>query len=169
MLTVITGAPCAGKSTYARQYAMAGDIIIDFDAIAQALGSPVSHGHDHHIAETAAAAWSAAIERAIEWHGRGHRAWIVDTSPTDFRRRRYERAGARIVTVTADRAELHRRADAERPTSWHAQIDQFLDKADPAPLARTAWLRWPPRRSSSPAPCSTAPPSRPPPSSPPPW
>jgi predicted kinase len=31
MLTVVTGPPCAGKTTYVRNNAKPGDIIIDFD------------------------------------------------------------------------------------------------------------------------------------------
>jgi hypothetical protein len=44
-------------------------------------------------------------------------------------------------------AELHRRADTERPPHWHAQIDQWLDtggapqyaKAELAPRPSTRW------------------------------
>ena len=142
MLTVITGPPCGGKSTYAAQHAMPGDIVIDFDLIAQALGSRVTHGHEKHVTEVAAAAWSAAIIRAIDEHARGRRVWIVDTSPTPYRLRRYGAAGARTVTCTASRDELHRRADAGRPPSWHHRIDQHLDsprRPDPAARARTVW------------------------------
>ena len=140
MLTVITGAPCAGKSTYAQQHAMPGDIIIDYDLIAQALGSPATHGHEPHTVEVAAAAWSAAIDRALKEHARGCRAWIIDTAPIAYRRRRYTETGARIVHLTADRDELHRRADAGRPPTWHNRIDQYLDSSnDPAPRAKTNW------------------------------
>jgi hypothetical protein len=140
MLTVITGPPCGGKSTYARAHAKPGDIVLDFDTIAQALGSPATHDHDKHIAEVAAAAWSAAIERAIREHRKGCRAWIVDTAPTSYRRRLYTEAGARTVTCTADRDELHRRADDTRPPSWHHRIDQYLDNGrEPAARPRTAW------------------------------
>ena len=147
MLTVVTGPPCGGKSTYAREHARTGDIVIDFDAIAQALGSPVTHGHEKPVSEVAAAAWSTAILRALDEHARGARVWIVDSSPTAYRRRRYTEAAARMVTCTADRDELHRRADESRPPSWHRRIDQYLDAGrEPAPRARTAWL-WRPTTS----------------------
>jgi hypothetical protein len=139
MLTVITGPPCGGKSTYASAHAMPGDIVIDFDLIAQALGSPVTHGHEKHIAEVAAAAWSTAITRALE-DVKSRQVWIVDTSPTAYRLRRYYEARARTVICTADRDELHRRAEGTRPPSWHQRIDQHLDSSrEPAPLPRTAW------------------------------
>lgn len=138
-LTVITGPPCAGKTTYARQHALPGDITVDFDAIAQALGSPVSHGHDSHLAEVAAAAWSAAIREALRRLGR-HRTWIIDSKPSPWRCGEYDRAGARYVRLTAAAAELHRRADAAgRPAAWHARIDQFLAGHDPQPRTVTRW------------------------------
>ncbi len=152
MITVITGPPCSGKTTYARQHARPGDIIIDFDDIAQALGSPVRHGHADELARVAIAARSAAIKTAIDAGRRGVRAWIVDMAPTSARRRQYEQAGARIVTLTAGRDELHRRAGAERPPRWHNLIDQWLDSggkpvpppwlepdSEPRPHGRTRW------------------------------
>ena len=129
----------SGKTTYARQHAKPGDIIIDFDLIAQALGSPVGHGHDLAIAETAAAAWDAAIRRAVDWSRRGCRVWLVDSAPAGYRQELYTRAGARLVHLAASREELHRRASQDRPASWHARIDTFLDGKDPQPRTATRW------------------------------
>jgi hypothetical protein len=126
MLTVITGPPCSGKTTYLHQHALPGDIKIDFDDLAQALGSAVRHGHGEEIRRVTIAARSAAIEAAIQAHRRGARAWVVDMAPPPRRLGQYERAGARLVTLTADPETLHARASQERPLTWHALIDQWL-------------------------------------------
>ena len=142
MLTIITGAPCSGKSTYARQYAKPDDIVVDFDHIAQALGSQVSHGHTDPTATVASRAWYAAVCEAIAQHRKGYRAWIIDTAPNENRRRQYEAAGARFLTYTAEPGELHRRAAEDRPPSWHHRIDQWLasqGRHDPQPRPRTRW------------------------------
>jgi AAA domain len=140
MLTVVTGPPCSGKSTYVRQHARPGDIIVDFDLIAQALGSPVSHGHDGQLREVAAAAWAGAVRGAITQHQAGRRAWIVDARPRPYRSEQYRQAGARIVRLEAEAAELHRRADeAGRPAGWHQRIDQYLANDDPQPRTVTRW------------------------------
>jgi predicted kinase len=141
MLTVVTGPPCVGKTTYVQQHALPGHIVVDFDALAQALGSPVSHGHDHPIWKTTADARDAAIRTAVECHRQGATAWIIDSRPTPAARRRYLEAGGRIVDLTAPAAELHRRADAAgRPAAWHHRIDQFLaSTADAALQTRTTW------------------------------
>lgn len=144
MLTVVTGPPCSGKTTYVQQHAMPGDIVIDFDLIAQALGSPAAHGHDDHIAAVAAEARHAAIAEAITWHRKGRRVWVTDTDPGERRRAQYRIAGARTVTCTASRDELHRRAGESRPAAWHGRIDDWLARhaagpADPVPQPRTTW------------------------------
>ena len=156
MLTVITGPPCSGKTTYLRQHRMPGDITIDFDDLAQTLGSPVHHGHSDDIRRVTIAARSAAIRAAIEAHQRGTRVWIVDMAPSQTRLDQYKRAGARMVKLSADREILHARADAERPPNWHNLIDQWLDSGgqpvlppwhtkpgrdggDPEPRTATHW------------------------------
>lgn len=141
MLTVITGPPCSGKTTYIRQRAKPGDITVDFDAIAQALGSPVSHGHDRAIWKVAIEARTAAIKAAVGQHQQGATAWIIDSRPTQATRRHYLDAGARIVSLSATAGELHRRADQDgRPAAWHSRIDEFLAGTDVALQPRTAWL-----------------------------
>lgn len=127
MLTVITGPPCAGKTTYLHEHATPGDITIDFDQLAQALGSPVTHGHDpsHHFVTIAAR--NAAIAEAITWHRRGTPVWIIDASPPAARLRQYTAADAGFVRLTAPTSELYRRATAaDRPREWRDRIDQWI-------------------------------------------
>ena len=139
MLTVITGPPCSGKTTYVAQHAKPGHITVDFDTLAQALGSPVTHGHARPVWKVAIDARDAAITAAIGRHRQGATAWIIDSRPTPAARRRYLEAGARIVDLTAPAEELHRRADqAGRPPEWHQRIDQFL-AGRPQMQARTTW------------------------------
>lgn len=127
MLTVVTGPPCSGKTTHVHQRAQPGDIVVDYDQLAQALGSPHSHDHPHDVAAVTRAARDAAVKAALAAHRRGATVWIIDTDPPTARRRTYHRAGATLITLTADRAELHRRAhQAGRPRRWHAVIDEWL-------------------------------------------
>lgn len=126
MLTVITGPPCSGKTTYARQHAVPGDVVIDFDDLAQALGSTSTHDHDPLLREITAGAWAAAVNRAVRNHHR-LRVWVIDSNPLPARRKEYDQAGARYVELAAEPAELHRRAEQDgRSRRWHAVIDQWL-------------------------------------------
>lgn len=134
MLTVVTGPPCAGKTTHVHANAKPGDIVIDYDTLAVALGSPDSHDHPGAVAYTAKAARQAAIRAAIGCHRKGARVWVIDTDPTPHRLHQYRKAGAKIVTLVTDRDELHRRAtDDGRPAEWHASIDRWLTAHGDAP------------------------------------
>lgn len=122
MLTIVTGPPCSGKSVYVREHAQPGDIVIDFDTIAAALGSPVTHGHDPVFLTVATVARRAAIEVVLA--GIDRPAWIIDSKLHPMRKRMYAAAGAHFVTMSVARAELHRRAHAAgRPDICHELID----------------------------------------------
>jgi len=122
------GAPCSGKSTYVREHAAAGDIVIDFDVLAQALGSGDPHDHPKHIRMVAIDMRRTAINSAVQQHLGGATVWIVDINPGD-RMALYKRVGAQFVTMTAPLEELHARAAAERPERWHQLIDEHQAKA----------------------------------------
>lgn len=122
MITVVTGPPCSGKSTYVRNNAKPGDIVIDFDTMAQAFGSPTPHDHSaatRHVTIMARrAAIAAALTVSVD-------VWIVDCNISPDRMVAYRGRGARIVTLRVDAGELHRRAGAERPKLWHRLIDEW--------------------------------------------
>ena len=75
MIHVVTGAPCSGKTTYVHEHAKAGDIIIDFDAIATALGAE-PYEAEGNIFTAAVKARLAAIDAALTCDGD---SWIIDT------------------------------------------------------------------------------------------
>ncbi len=149
MLTVVTGPPCSGKSTYAREHHRPGEILIDFDTLAQALGSPTPHDHPDPVRWVTIAARRAAINSAIIQHERGATVWVVHTRISEQEMRRYVQAGAEIVTLEVDQAELHQRAASQRPERWHRLIDEWQPEAPPrapkpawSPDAQTRRGRW---------------------------
>lgn len=149
MLTVVTGPPCSGKSTYAREHHKPGEILIDFDTLAQALGSPTPHDHPDPVRWVTIAARRAAINSAIIQHERGATVWIVHTRISEQEMRRYTQAGAEVITLEVDQAELHQRAATQRPERWHRLIDEWKPEAPPrvpkpawSPDAQTRRGRW---------------------------
>lgn len=137
MLTVVTGPPCSGKSSYVRQHARSGDIVVDFDLIAQTLGSPVGHGHGSRHVHVTIAAWRAAVTAAIRAHGWGHIVWIVDSQPSQRRATEYRKAGARVVQLHAEPDELRERARRDgRPRDTFDRIGQW---AGPTPARSRRW------------------------------
>ena len=127
MIHVVIGAPCAGKSTYVRENAKSGDVIVDYDAIAKALGAD-GHLPDGDIKQAAFAARKSVIDYCIK---SGCEAWIIHTSPTDEQREAYEKANAEFIELDTDLETcLQRAADDDRPPGTEQIIrDYFAAKA----------------------------------------
>lgn len=118
-VTLVIGPPCAGKTSYVSEHAQPGDLIVDTDALAQALGSPAAHGHDDALITFVIEARDAILAR-LRRGGQVRHAWIVTT--------RHDMAlpGAHVVTLDTSATECHRRARAAgRPAQWHDLIDTW--------------------------------------------
>lgn len=117
MITVVAGPPCGGKTTYVNTHHAPGAVIVDFDALAVALGSETFHDHTPEHVPATRAARAAAIETVLaDQPARG--AWIVDTAPTRSMLARYRRAGAHLVVVDPGLDECLRRAELDGRPDW---------------------------------------------------
>lgn len=118
----MSGPPLAGKTSHVQQHKADGDLVVDWDALAVALGSPVSHGHDDRLRPFVAAARDAVYQRI----GRGYdgHVWIVTSDPAATR----VWVGAEQVRLSCTREQAHERAtEAGRPDTYHAVIDWWFD------------------------------------------
>jgi predicted kinase len=103
MITVVTGAPCSGKSTHVAQHATTGDIVIDMDRIALALtvDGATHHDYDEKLRSVARAARNAAVKQALSV-AQGERylnVWIIHTDPSANDRQMYRAMNARIMEI----------------------------------------------------------------------
>lgn len=115
MIHVITGAPCSGKSTYVQEHAEPGDVVVDFDALASALGAS-PHEAVTESTNPVKAAFQAR-DAVIDWVlDTDSEAYIIHTKPTDAQLARYMDAGAEFVEVEATLEEcLARCEEDDRP------------------------------------------------------
>lgn len=129
-VTVVTGPPAAGKTTYIAEHAKPGDVVIDFDALAVALQPPGASSHDHPdgVPAVAAAARSAAIAAATGPRGRAP-VWLIDAMPTRKRLAGYRSRGWRVITVDPGRDVVLSRA-GERPAHALEAIARWYDGDD---------------------------------------
>ena len=129
MLNVIIGPPCAGKSTYVREHAKPGDVIIDFDAIATALGAERHDARDA-VKEAAFKARSAVIAYCVE-NAEKVDAWIIHTKPTEKQIADYEDAGADFTVIDEPLEVCLERAEADgRPQRSIDAIHEYFEKGD---------------------------------------
>ena len=114
MIHIIVGPPCAGKSTYVRENAKAGDLRVDYDLIAQALGATNSHAAEGLVKQAAFDAREGAIKTALK--DVEAESWIIHTSPSAEHMKLYEDAGAEVVVLDPGYEECMERAKRdERP------------------------------------------------------
>ena len=112
MIHVITGPPCAGKSTYLKEHAKDGDLKVDFDRIAKTLGATESHNAEGIVKKAAFAARDAIIKTALD--NPDEESWIIHTSPTDEQMSAYKKAGADIVILDPGKDECLARAERDK-------------------------------------------------------
>jgi dephospho-CoA kinase len=103
MITIVTGPPCSGKSTYIREHAKAGDIVIDMDRLALALTAEDTKPFEYSdkVRKIARAARGAAVREALAI-AQGERylgVYIIHTDPSADQRMMYRAANARVVEV----------------------------------------------------------------------
>lgn len=126
MKTLIIGAPCAGKTTYARQNRKAGDPLIDFDRLVEATGGTAhTQGQDdiRRVAE--------AMRKAGQ--GRGFAddidadVWAIHTRPSNAALADMAERGIRIICldpgkdICLERAEKEARSESSinAITAWY--------------------------------------------------
>jgi predicted kinase len=101
VITVISGAPGSGKTTYVDERAMSGDVIVDMDKLAAALTTPDIGSHDYSdlVRQVAFHARQAAVKEALKL-GQSNRSiniWIVHTDPGPDLIAMYKVLGGKIV------------------------------------------------------------------------
>ncbi|WP_432793954.1 hypothetical protein [Rhodococcus ruber] len=125
MITIVAGPPCAGKTTYVAQQSRAGDVVVDFDQIAEVLGGS-SHDHAPHVAELARNARRTVIDLVLDHSDalRGIRTadvWIIDAAPSPLALTRYAQRGARFEVVDPGIETCLSRALADHRPDWTIQ------------------------------------------------
>ena len=118
-LFVVTGAPLTGKTTWVRDHAVPGDVVVDMDRIAQAITAEGTDAHDYpaNIRKAAMRMRPRAVREAINHAHRGN-AYIIHTNPSPQARAYYAQYGAQLVELTAPLDVIQERAAAERPPGY---------------------------------------------------
>lgn len=79
-VTLVTGPPCGGKSTWVERHARPGDVLVCFDHLARRAGSRNTHRHTREQRHAAGAAFRRLCEQLAERDD--VRAWVIRCAPT---------------------------------------------------------------------------------------
>ena len=127
MIHIVTGPPCAGKSTYVKENAKAGDLKVDYDLIAQALGAVNSHAAEGHIKQAAFDAREGAIQTALKTPDA--ESWIIHTTPSEEHMKLYTEAGADVVELDPGYDVCMERAKTDgRPQQTLDGIEKYYSR-----------------------------------------
>lgn len=119
-VTVVSGPPLAGKNTCVEKLREPGDLVVDWDALAVALGSPKSHVHNRGLWPYIGAARAGVLNQLRRDPQR--KAWIITTDP----HLAAQWPACRHVQLDVTQDEAHRRSDeAGRPEGSHEAIDDY--------------------------------------------
>jgi len=128
---VICGSPGCGKTTYVKRHAKPGDLILDRDAIWQALTGQPYYYSPEALAPFVAAAWDGILVR-LEQPSSIYRAWIVVGAPRPEQRQELaDRLGAKIILIDAHKQECydHIGRDARRSQNagaWQEIVNRWF-------------------------------------------
>ena len=127
LIRVVVGPPCAGKSTFVDDNRQSGDVVVDYDKIAVALGSDEFHKATGDVRAAAFTARSSVIDSALS--GKIKRAWIIHTKPMPDMVDKYREAGFDFEIVNPGREECLSRAEADgRPSHTIEAIEKWFSE-----------------------------------------
>jgi predicted kinase len=130
-LYVITGPPCVGKSTWVRQRAKIGDIVVDLDRLALAITAEQTPHHDYpaHIRRAAIHVRKSAVAVALAYSRTGT-SYVIHAKPTERATRMYAKHGAHVIALDAPWHVLIERAKTERPPHVWTTLATWWDEPE---------------------------------------
>lgn len=144
MLFVVTGPPAAGKSSWIQARAKPTDIVIDLDRIALALAGPGAPQwkHDATLLKVAHRARFAALDEAVR-HRDTTDVYLIHTMPSAKARARYQRLGAKVVTVDPGKDVVMQRVQDMRDPAMQAVASRwYSQRATARTVTRQASRHW---------------------------
>lgn len=138
-IVVLAGPPCSGKTTLAHRIAQPDDVLLDYDDIARALGSPAQWIHPEPYRTEAERVMQARIATAHAYRSDAT-AWVLRTAPRPSQRAAMARQWhAVIYLLDPGEAECRRRAKADgRPSGTGRRIGTWYWYYRPSHVDRDA-------------------------------
>lgn len=130
-LTIVTGAPGAGKTTYVQQHMHEGDLVVDVDALYSALSGQPWYSKPDTLLPLVLAARDAVLARLGKPSGIRHAWWITTEANALTLDRLAETMGAQLVVL-----------DQVSPTECMTRIAKDPRRADRAHLWRQLVSKW---------------------------
>lgn len=128
---LITGAPCSGKTTFARERMQAGDLIIDIDDIWQQVSGRPRYEKPYSLNPLVFATRDAQEDLVRTRAGTWRNAFIIKGLPLAMdRRRTAEKLGAEVITIDTTKEEclerLHKNPNGRNVAEYEKLINNYF-------------------------------------------
>ena len=132
---IVYGPPLGGKSTYVRQNAADGDLVVDLDSIYQAITTAPRYHHTEQVKRAVFGIRDYLYDQIRIRSGDWQTAWVIAGLPRKMERERLAaRLGASCVLVECSKEECHKRlysCDDGRFPEWGRYIDDWFRDYQP--------------------------------------
>lgn len=123
-IVLVIGPPGAGKTQWVEENKGENDLVVDYDSIAVALGSAVTHGHSDPIHSATMAARNAVLTSLRRGAVEVGRAWIISSNPRAEQMFPYHT----VVEVNPGREEVEARVrSGARPEEFLRLVRDWYD------------------------------------------
>ncbi|MCL4505852.1 MAG: HNH endonuclease [Chloroflexi bacterium] len=133
-VTIVTGPPGSGKTSYVRDHCAWGDLIVDVDALFQALSGQAWYDKPIELMPYVLAARDAVLERLGKETTKVRHGWVV-TSEADVAKleRMQHSLGADLIVLEVDATECVLRISRDERRSdktelWRKLVNAWWDK-----------------------------------------
>ena len=132
---LVYGPPCSGKSSFVREHMQPGDLVVDLDALSQAISYQQMHDKPEQLKYNAFALQALLIDQIKTRYGKFANAWIIGGYPDKYKREQIARdTGAEIIFIDVPREECLARLAAcegyrrDHQEEWVQYIDRWFEK-----------------------------------------
>ena len=129
---LITGAPCSGKTTFARERMQAGDVIVDIDDIWQQVSGQPRYTKPNSLKPLVFATRDTQEDKVRTRAGTWRNAFVIKSLPFPMdRRREAEKLGAEVITIETPKEEclerLHKNPNGRDVAEYERFINNYFD------------------------------------------
>lgn len=125
---LITGAPCSGKTTFARERMEEGDVIVDIDDIWQQISGQPRYTKPNNIKPLVFATRDAQEEQVRVRSGTWRNAFIIKSLPLAMdRKREAEKFGAEVITIDTPKEKCLERLRNNPQGRNVAEYEKFIN------------------------------------------
>lgn len=129
---IVNGAPCSGKTSYVREHANDDDLIVDLDALYQAISKAMVHVQPWRVKSNVFGLRDCLYDQIRTRKGKWRNAWIITSKTGIELQRDIELLGAELITIDTDKQtcldNLERDPNGRDIDAWRDYIESYFDR-----------------------------------------